>query len=154
MDAIMLRNMFCTECSLQFNKKIVFDLHLSLVHGKKMNIKQEPNNCELPLEGTETINENHNADKPFACKICDYEFAFQDDLNEHTASVHEGRKPFRCDMCDAKFTQKFALNIHIAKVHEGKKPFKCTTCDAKFSQKTSFEHTYCGSSWGKKAIQM
>ena len=54
MDAIVLRNMFCKECSLQFNKKIVFDLHLSLVHGKRTNIKQEPNNCEITLEDAKT----------------------------------------------------------------------------------------------------
>ena len=54
MDAIMLRDMFCTECSLQFNKKIVYDLHLSLVHGKMTNIKQEPNNCEISAEDAKT----------------------------------------------------------------------------------------------------
>ena len=54
MDAIVLRNMFCKECSLQFNKKIVFDLHLSLVHGKRTNIKQEPNNCKITSEDAKT----------------------------------------------------------------------------------------------------
>ena len=54
MDAIVLRNMFCTECSLQFNKKIVFDLHLSLVHGKMTNIKQEPSNCEITSDDAKT----------------------------------------------------------------------------------------------------
>ena len=54
MDAIMLRDMFCKECSLQFNKTIVYNLHLSLVHGKRTNIKQEPNNCEITSEDAET----------------------------------------------------------------------------------------------------
>ena len=54
MDEIVLRNMFCTECSLQFNKKIVFDLHLSLVHGIRTKIKQEPNNCEITSEDAKT----------------------------------------------------------------------------------------------------
>ena len=54
MDAIVLRNMFCTECSLQFDKKIVFDLHLSLLHGKRTIIKQEPNNCEISAEDAKT----------------------------------------------------------------------------------------------------
>ena len=83
MDAIMLRDMFCTECSLQFNKKIVYDLHLSLVHGKKTNIKQEPNNCEKTSEVTETLPESPIKDKRFRCKICDSEFAYQDDLDGH-----------------------------------------------------------------------
>ena len=76
MDPMMLRSMFCTKCSLQFNKPIVYDLHLSLVHGKKINIKQEPNSCEISSEDTETFIENNCADKPFECKICDSEFAY------------------------------------------------------------------------------
>ena len=60
----MLRDMFCTDCSLQFNKKIVYDLHLSLVHEEKTTIKQEPNNCELTSQDTsETYKRNHSEDK-------------------------------------------------------------------------------------------
>jgi hypothetical protein len=33
---------FCKKCTLQFGKKYVFDLHLSLVHGEKMKVKIEP----------------------------------------------------------------------------------------------------------------
>ena len=98
MDAIMLRDMLCTDCSLQFNKKIVYDLHLSLVQKKQTNIKQEPNKCKSTSEDTsEIFNENHNADKPFVCKICDSEFAYQNELDRHVASVHEGNIPFKCE---------------------------------------------------------
>ena len=34
-------NLFCTKCSLQFDKKYVYDLHLSLVHGEKIEVKKE-----------------------------------------------------------------------------------------------------------------
>ena len=160
MDAIMLRDMFCNECSLQFNKKIVFDLHLSLVHGKKMNIKQEPNNCELTSEDTETINENHNADKPFVCKICDSEFAYQDDLNAHIASFHEGNIPFKCEnkrlkcvKCDKGFTTNFALKRHVEKVHVGKKPFNCDTCGTKFLRKLNLEGHIAAVHEGKKTFK-
>ena len=35
--------MFCNKCTLQFDKKYVFDLHLFLVHGEKMpEVKVEP----------------------------------------------------------------------------------------------------------------
>ena len=30
---------FCEKCNLQFGKKYVFDLHLSLVHGQKIKVK-------------------------------------------------------------------------------------------------------------------
>ena len=35
MDETTQQDFFCTQCSLQFGKKYVFDVHLSLVHGKK-----------------------------------------------------------------------------------------------------------------------
>ena len=34
--------MFCNKCTLQFDKKYVFDLHLKLVHGEKIETKSEP----------------------------------------------------------------------------------------------------------------
>ena len=30
-------NLFCEKCSLQFDKKIVYDIHLSFVHNVKEN---------------------------------------------------------------------------------------------------------------------
>ena len=39
----MLRDLFCELCLLQFDKKAVFDMHLSLVHGHGLKIiKEEP----------------------------------------------------------------------------------------------------------------
>ena len=36
-------DMFCKKCTLQFDKKYVFDLHLFLVHGEEMaEVKFEP----------------------------------------------------------------------------------------------------------------
>ena len=44
MEEAKQRDLFCIKCKLQFGKKISFDLHLSLVHGKKVEIKTEENN--------------------------------------------------------------------------------------------------------------
>ena len=41
MDENKQHDLFCNQCLLQFGKKYVFDLHLSLVHGKKLVIKNE-----------------------------------------------------------------------------------------------------------------
>ena len=41
MDEIKHQDLFCDQCLLQFDKKYVFDLHLSLVYGKKLVIKNE-----------------------------------------------------------------------------------------------------------------
>ena len=45
---------FCTKCTLQFGKKYVFDLHLSLVHGEKMEVKIEPKICEDNFQDLQT----------------------------------------------------------------------------------------------------
>ena len=46
----MSRDFFCERCSLQFSKKYVFDLHLSLVHGEKIEVKVESPICEENLQ--------------------------------------------------------------------------------------------------------
>ena len=38
--------MYCEKCSLQFDKKYVFDLHLSLVHGENIEVKNEQLICD------------------------------------------------------------------------------------------------------------
>ena len=169
MNAMKLQDMFCTECSLPFNKKIVFDLHLSLVHGKKINIKQEPNSCEISSEDTETFIENNCADKPFECKIssirenkitnlaiCDYSSttkrASKDDLKEPISSVHEGKEPFKCDTCDACFANRTGLRLHISSIHENKR-YKCAKCDASFTQDGSLKRHVVTNHEGKKPFQ-
>ena len=43
MSQNILRDLFCELCLLQFDKKAVFDMHLSLVHGDGLKIiKEEP----------------------------------------------------------------------------------------------------------------
>ena len=52
-------DMFCNKCVLQFDKKYVFDLHLKLVHGEKIETKSEsfiePENLDHPLTKSELI---------------------------------------------------------------------------------------------------
>ena len=35
-----LKDWYCEKCSLQFNKKVVFDMHLSIVHKEIIEIKE------------------------------------------------------------------------------------------------------------------
>ena len=50
--AILIKDLYCEICELQFDKKAVFNIHLSFVHGKnKLNIKEE-----VPLCGDKSIN--------------------------------------------------------------------------------------------------
>ena len=32
---------YCSRCSLQFDKKVIFDMHLSIVHKEIVKIKEE-----------------------------------------------------------------------------------------------------------------
>ena len=138
----MSRDFFCERCSLQFGKKYVFDLHLSLVHGEKMiEVKVESPICEGNLQESE-ISETqysyqpvHEKEKPFKCNECCDSFAQKGDLKRHVALIHEGKKHFKCEANDASFSGNNGLTRHISLVDEGKKPFKCNICDARFMKK-------------------
>ena len=134
-----MMDMLCNKCTLQFDKKYVFDLHLFLVHGEKMaEVKIEPVISEdnfQELQANEPVFPDHVVDIGLKCKTCDASFEGKGNLDRHVSSVHEGKKPFKCNICNASFARKNHLKTHVASVHEGKKPFKCNICDASFSQK-------------------
>ena len=49
-------DLYCSRCSLQFDKKSIFDIHLSIVHKESAKIKEESLNLELELDlGTEKV---------------------------------------------------------------------------------------------------
>ena len=129
-------DLFCNKCTLQFDKKYVFDLHLFLVHGEKMpEVKVEPLISEDNFQELQSSEPDHVVNVSLKCKTCDASFGGKGDLDRHVSSVHEGKKPFKCNVCNASFTEKGSLNKHVSSVHEGKKPFKCSTCNASFEQK-------------------
>ena len=121
-------DLFCNRCTLQFNKKYVFDLHLSLIHGEKMTVKVEPPITEeniQELRTSEQVFSDHVVDTGLKCNTCYSIFKTKQNLNRHVTSVHEEKKPFKCKICDAIFSSKQGMTRHIDSVHEGKKPFKC-----------------------------
>ena len=76
---------YCEKCSLQFDKKIVFDIHLSFVH--KINIKIETEEKEIEIKEEDSgsvfqpskkkpnrnivnINSISEGKKSHNCKIC------------------------------------------------------------------------------------
>ena len=44
---VLIRDLYCYECSLQFHKKYAFEVHLSVEHEKNVDIKQESNSQTL-----------------------------------------------------------------------------------------------------------
>jgi hypothetical protein len=73
--------LYCTKCSLHFDKNIIFDMHLSNVHKETTDIKKEPTCVTLK-------------EKPD---------------NTRSATVQEKKKPFKCDMCGYNFSEKGEL---------------------------------------------
>ena len=132
-----MNNLFCENCSLQFDKKIVFDLHLSLVHGEKIGVKNEESLVEFvecgkilaskkaltrhksKIHDVENVPEavqqfsklNNDNEKPFEGKICDENFARKSRLTDHIAEVH--KKPIKCDICTSNFKTQQTLTVHI-----------------------------------------
>ena len=93
------KDFFCEQCKLQFDKKIVYDIHLKIVHNKDTTIKSElvDNKNDIPIEPSgDDYNENDNS------------------------TAHEGKMQFKCIFCDASFSNHFSLKNHREKFHEGK----------------------------------
>ena len=97
MDETTQQDFFCTQCSLQFGKKYVFDVHLSLVHGKKdVTITNEGSKIsfgESQKDGDSNTKNIENR-KSFRCEICDYRCSKNSIMKKHVESVHDGKRPF------------------------------------------------------------
>ena len=126
--------LFCDKCLLQFDKKIVFDTHLSFVHKISSKVESEEKTIEIKNEDTDSafqtdskktyqniINPIDEKNKPHKCKMCNYTTSQKGHLNHHIKSVHEGKKSHKCSICDYSFSEKGSLKRHIKSVHEGKK---------------------------------
>ena len=144
--------LFCDKCLLQFDKKIVFDIHLSFVHKMSIKIDSEEKTIEIKNEDTDSafqtnskkpnqniINPIDEGNKPHKCKMCNYTTSLRGHLNRHIELVHEGKKPHICSICDYSFSEKGSLKKHIESAHEEKKPHKCSICDYRCSEKGSLK---------------
>ena len=84
-----MKEFFCEECALQFGKKLVFDLHLSLVHGKVLEIKKETKKFEENFIEAKKDEEKvqivplYERKKLFICELCDYSTSIKYHLNRH-----------------------------------------------------------------------
>ena len=91
MSQIIFRDLYCEQCSLQFDKKYVYDLHLSLVHGQEIKVKTESTTCEENIEDFQK-NEKVLSDKSFKC---DKSFVkSKQNLKSHIESVNEKKQAF------------------------------------------------------------
>ena len=62
MEEKILWDLYCFQCSLQFDKKSIYDMHLSIIHNYRKRsestltkIKSEPEEIELPIESNDIL---------------------------------------------------------------------------------------------------
>ena len=60
---VLMEDLYCYECSLQFDIKYVFNVHLSVVHGEKFDIKQEPDSQPSGIHEAKEIETKHQDDE-------------------------------------------------------------------------------------------
>ena len=136
-----MMDLFCEKCTLQFDKKDAFDLHLSLVHGVTIEVKKDLLICEenVPVQVSEKDVLDHVVDNSLTCDICDSSFKSKKSLKRHITSVHEGKKALICKICDKGFSQKGVMNRHVASVHNGRKTIESEICSMNFESKKDLE---------------
>ena len=91
MEQKILWDLYCFQCSLQFEKKSIYDLHLSIIHkykNKNKNpIKSEPEDVEL-LPDSRIIQPTQKEEPAFIKKA---------------TTIDKGKKQFNCHFCEKSF---------------------------------------------------
>ena len=104
-----MNNLYCESCSLQFDKKIVFDLHLSLLHREKIGVENEVKKESLvEFEECGKILASKKALTRHKSKIHDVENV-PEAVQQFSKLKNDNEKPFECKICDAKFTSNSRL---------------------------------------------
>ena len=92
------KDFFCKICSLQFDKKAVYDIHMSFVHKIATLIEEENEdlNQDINLENNTNLNSpiKKNIEVSINCSLCQANFSKKDYLKRHIEAVHE-RKPHK-----------------------------------------------------------
>ena len=96
MEQKILRDLYCFQCCLQFEKKSLYDIHQLIIHNYdtktlKNAIKCEPEEIELL---------NHSSD-------IQLEHTEEQELIENEASISEGKTSLvLCEFCEKSFSNK------------------------------------------------
>ena len=97
---VTMRDLYCYECSLQFDKKYVFDDHLSDAHGEELEIIQEPDIQSSHIIESKELEITHPVENSRKNE------SKRRKLSIKTGSSHQGMKQFKCEICKAYFGQK------------------------------------------------
>lgn len=79
---------------------------------------------------------------PFACNICNKEFALRRYLSMHMKRHNEENKKFKCEVCGWKFLERHKLKLHMQS-HKPKSeqtlPHMCDVCGRQFYNKATLD---------------
>ena len=135
LESNKIKDLFCEQCQLQFDKKIVYDIHLKIVH-KKDTIKLEDGRNDIPVEtrckpvnDTSTV---HEENRQHTCILCGYvpKTKYKPrELENHLARVHfkdkidkviPKCKPYKCPEIDCFYVGKDNQSIlrHFTGKHD------------------------------------
>uniref|UniRef100_A0A6B0V377 Putative regulation of transcription n=1 Tax=Ixodes ricinus TaxID=34613 RepID=A0A6B0V377_IXORI len=125
----------CCSCTHVTRNKRGIVSHLA-AHGDEQYKCKHPPKYRSKAQVLDNT-QKHNSEKPFKCKLCPQEFAYNSILTCHNRT-HTGEKPFKCKQCP----QAFARNSHLQShnhVHTGEKPYKCKQCPQAFAQNSNLK---------------
>ena len=133
------KNVYCKKCTLKFNEKYVFQLHLSLKHRQKIQVKTEPEfykeKSHEPQISEKSISDHVESEKSYNFETGNSKNEAKTRFNSQSESNSNAMKSYECIVCSNCFSNKVLLRRHISSVHEKKKPLECKICDTSFSQK-------------------
>ena len=135
-----MNKQFCKQCSLQFGNKVVFDMHLQLVHGENVEIKNKEKALEIDfsksqkdveiqkeVEGNvkfKEAEENYNTIVAYETEI-----DVKEELIYNFVGVSETKHEENEESCTKSDP------LHVNSAQENKKTFKCEKCDYSCSLK-------------------
>ena len=144
MEKIIIKDLYCFLCSLQFDKKVIYDIHQKIVHNYVSReepsvlteIKTEAQEIDVPTESRNDATTSGKIEltgrKYFACPHCNKTFTRSSSVKRHER-IHNGKKPFACRYCDKTFIESVKLRRH-ERIHTSEKPFACKYCEKTFNQ--------------------
>ena len=170
MNPIIIKDLFCELCSMQFDKKVVYDIHMSFVHKKTeeiynndqtmIKIENEDLTQEVAFESTQNsqkFNSSNERTEKSSMKhsFCDDKIpphipSKKNKLSEHIVVVQKIKKSYNCSVCNHSFSLKCKLKRHFEAVHEGKKPHKCSICEYSCKTKAQLKNHINAVHEGKK----
>jgi len=77
--------------------------------------------------------EEHNTEKNFKCKVCDYTAALASSIKAHEKThAWEEKNKVSCHVCGKVYNDNGYLDFHMKHVHGEKEAVKCDQCGATF----------------------